>query len=236
MEKNAWVILQIEENHLEDMGIPRGSSESKKVLDLVDAYLSKKIGIDLCLKEVKKVIGRVELNWILDVESELSGRPIRPSGQVSFSRYGRAFKQPWNYREDNRLLAAIWLYGLEDWNMIEKHVGSRNKAQCKQRWERGLDPRIRKEPWTKEEEKELTRLVNEYGNKWRIIAIELKHRTDVQCKRHWEHMLKAKPVEIEPPKPQEKNDPFSVLLSRFDNNLDFEKEIFALFDVWNDSY
>ena len=57
--------------------------------------------------------------------------------------------RPWCTTEDMRLLAGINKYGLKSWGSVAQFVGnSRTKAQCAQRWARGIDPRIAKEHWT----------------------------------------------------------------------------------------
>lgn len=39
--------------------------------------------------------------------------------------------------------------------------------------------------WTKTEDNMLKTLVEQYGEKWDLIAAELKDRSDIQCQQRW---------------------------------------------------
>lgn len=96
----------------------------------------------------------------------------------------------WTAYEDQRLLAAIHRFGTDNWLQVAAFVGNgRTRAQCSQRWVRGLDPRISKDRWTKEDEELLLRLVEQYGQKsWTRVASEMGNRSDVQCRYHYNQM------------------------------------------------
>jgi hypothetical protein len=104
--------------------------------------------------------------------------------------------QPWTTQEDTRLLAAIHKFGLELWPSVAQFVGNgRTRSQCSQRWIRGLDPRISKDQWTREDEDRLCRLVEQYGQKsWMRIASDLGNRADVQCRYHFMQMQRGAQV------------------------------------------
>ena len=98
--------------------------------------------------------------------------------------------RPWSEYEDMRLIAGILRYGLESWGTIANFVGnSRTKAQCCQRWTRGLDPRISKVSWTKEEDEKLMCMISKWGSKkWTKIASEMGNRSDVQCRYRFKQL------------------------------------------------
>lgn len=106
----------------------------------------------------------------------------------------------WSNIEDNRLLAGILRNGLENWSTIAAFVGnSRTRAQCTQRWSRGLNPKISKETWTPDEEAKLLAYVRQFGNKsWTKISKLLGTRSDAQCRYHYLQMSKTMPT---PPMP-----------------------------------
>jgi hypothetical protein len=118
-----------------------------------------------------------------------------PSGIAS----PRKTSRPWTEYEDQRLLCAIHKYGLENWGAVANFVGNlRSRAQCSQRWFRGLDPRISRVLWTQEEEEKLDDLVRRHGcHGWMKIATELGSRSDSQCRYHYHHMVRARKPEGE---------------------------------------
>jgi hypothetical protein len=100
---------------------------------------------------------------------------------------------PWSLIEDSRLLAAIHRFGPDRWGVIAEFVGnSRTRSQCSQRWQRGLDPRISKTHWSKQEEDELLRLVALYGERsWIRVSNALGNRSDVQCRYRFRQIQRA---------------------------------------------
>lgn len=98
----------------------------------------------------------------------------------------------WTTYEDEKLLAAIHRFGVDNWSSIARFVGnSRTRSQCSQRWFRGLDPRLSKNQWTREEESMLIQLVSTYGDRsWTRVASKLGNRSDVQCRYHYKQIHK----------------------------------------------
>jgi hypothetical protein len=96
----------------------------------------------------------------------------------------------WTNAEDLRLLGGIARFGLDNWQAVAHYLGSgRNRAQCSQRWSRGLNPRICNRPWSPEEEHKLCDLVKQFGEKsWAKVAAILGNRSDVQCRYHYRQM------------------------------------------------
>ena len=96
----------------------------------------------------------------------------------------------WAEYEDRRLLAGIHRYGTENWSAVAAFVGNgRTRSQCKQRWSRGLNPSIRKDKWTPEEEARLLALINSNKYKsWSAISAHMGNRSDVQCRYHYKQM------------------------------------------------
>ena len=43
-------------------------------------------------------------------------------------------------------------FGAKDWTIISEHFSMRGGKQCRERWHNHLNPDIRKERWTEEED------------------------------------------------------------------------------------
>ena len=69
-----------------------------------------------------------------------------------------AVRRPWTAEEDIKLCEAITLHGSRQWKQICAHVPSRDHIQCLQRWQKVLDPSLRKGFWSSEEDALLVRL------------------------------------------------------------------------------
>jgi hypothetical protein len=64
-------------------------------------------------------------------------------------------------------------YGTKSWSTIADNLGKehgidgRSGKQCRERWHNHLDPHIKKDPWSEEEELIMTQAHATLGNKWR---------------------------------------------------------------------
>ena len=104
----------------------------------------------------------------------------------------RKKSRTWTTYEDDRLIAGIYRYGIDNWTSISRFVGNgRTRSQCSQRWQRGLDPHLSKDQWSVQEEAFLLQLVAYYGEKsWTQIASKMGNRSDVQCRYRYKQMQK----------------------------------------------
>ncbi|EAY03553.1 Myb-like DNA-binding domain containing protein [Trichomonas vaginalis G3] len=104
----------------------------------------------------------------------------------------------WSPLEDQRLIAAISIYGIENWKQITNFVGnSRTRSQCSQKWNRSLNPLINKNQWTQQEDQALLRATTLYGDhSWARVAEEVEGRTDVQCRYRYNLISKKYPHDL----------------------------------------
>ena len=92
----------------------------------------------------------------------------------------------WTAAEDELLRELVGDSRMPDWTRVAKGleqqqsrlVQSKNAKQCRERWHNRLNPAIRADPWTKQEETRFFELHREFGPKWSDIAARLRGRTD----------------------------------------------------------
>jgi hypothetical protein len=170
---------------------PFTSQQTSQIREVLTRYLSRRITYHGCLILLLAVLGTAQPIEKLEGILRTPDMPI-PAFATRHGRDSRAKSRPWSSYEDQRLLAGIHRYGFDDWQVVAMFVGNgRTKAQCSQRWFRGLDPKICKEQWTPEQDSRLIALVAALGEKnWTRIALEIGNRCDVQCRYRYKQLQK----------------------------------------------
>ncbi|KAJ1653160.1 hypothetical protein IWQ61_006664, partial [Dispira simplex] len=97
----------------------------------------------------------------------------------------------WTKSEDEALKEAVKVYGAhaDNWPLIAKAVPGRGNKSCRKRWFHTLDPDLRRGPWTPEEDIQLRRAVEQYGQQWSQVARTIPGRRDDQCAKRWREAL-----------------------------------------------
>lgn len=101
-------------------------------------------------------------------------------------------KGPWSKEEDKLVLSLVQRNGAQKWTNIAHYLPGRIGKQCRERWHNHLNPRIKKNDWSLEEELILYIQNRMHENKWAIIAQDLEGRTDNTIKNHWNSSMKKK--------------------------------------------
>jgi len=78
------------------------------------------------------------------------------------------------------------------WVKIAKKMPGRTSKQCRERWRNKLNPQIRRDLWTIEEDRTLLKAHKELGNRWVKLACLLPGRTENSIKTRFKSILRAK--------------------------------------------
>ena len=116
---------------------------------------------------------------------------LNPTEALIPKKRDRGERIVWTPEEDEYLRAAVQLYGdkTEKWAKIAACVPGRTNKNCRKRWFHSLDPKLKKGPWTEEEDHLLKTGVQMFKGQWSKIAERIPGRTDDQCAKRWREGL-----------------------------------------------
>jgi hypothetical protein len=159
--------------------------------NVIGKFLTGAFPYDVASRLVSELAGVCQPLDRMKAILETRDDPIPTAKELLEPRSGLRHKtRAWSAYEDRRLLCGMYKHGIENWTAIAKFVGNgRTRGQCSQRWYRGLDPTISKQPWSTEEKDRLLNLVDQFGDRsWTAIASRMGNRSDVQCRYKYKHL------------------------------------------------
>ncbi len=100
-------------------------------------------------------------------------------------------KGHWRQEEDDLIISLVKKYG-KNWAQISNSMHTRNGKQIRDRFLNYLDPNIKKDGFTSEEDKKIILLYKDFGPKWSFISQNLEGRTSDIIKNRFHSYLKRK--------------------------------------------
>lgn len=119
-------------------------------------------------------------------------------------------KHLFSYKEDQKLIRLVHTAGEKiDWKTVSIEMNGRTARQCRERYKNYLDPSLKKEEWTSEEDSKLIRTFLVYGNTWRLFSPYLPGRSTNSIRNRALYLMKS--VNLKSPKfPIDNNDSAST--------------------------
>ena len=79
-------------------------------------------------------------------------------------------KSKFTPEEDKKLLSLVQNATDVDWSFIASQLPNRNPRQCRERWQNYLNPDLKAQIWTEEEDRLILERYNEMGPHWNAIG------------------------------------------------------------------
>ncbi|KAF2639514.1 hypothetical protein P280DRAFT_39259 [Massarina eburnea CBS 473.64] len=102
-------------------------------------------------------------------------------------------QRKWTVTEDHKLREEVETQMIEgevkDWCRIATKLPGRTNKDCRKRWYNSVTGGLRKGQWAKSEDIQLARGVQQYGQRWTLVANVVGSRSADQCAKRWQQSL-----------------------------------------------
>ncbi|CAO2653720.1 Nn.00g031310.m01.CDS01 [Neocucurbitaria sp. VM-36] len=104
-------------------------------------------------------------------------------------------RQPrkWTLEEDEKLReeveAQLMSGDVKDWCRIAAKLPGRTNKDCRKRWHNSVAGGLKKGQWSKSEDQLLSKGVEQYGQRWTLVANCVTSRSADQCAKRWQQSL-----------------------------------------------
>jgi hypothetical protein len=113
----------------------------------------------------------------------------------------KSCKVRWGAEEDRLLVQSIETHGTLNWTLVADNIPGRTGKQCRERWVNQLNPQLKFEVWTPEEDSCLMSLVALHGRHWSLITKFLAGRSVNSTKNRFTFLIKHGSGSRPPPDP-----------------------------------
>ncbi|KAG6868553.1 hypothetical protein C0993_001249 [Termitomyces sp. T159_Od127] len=110
-------------------------------------------------------------------------------------------KSAWTAAEDDLLISLYNIHGSK-WSTIARDIPGRTDDACSKRYREALDPALKKDEWTPEEDARLMELYEKIGGKWGQVGQELQ-RSGLGCRNRHRLLSKRRTRTFYDPVPNE---------------------------------
>ncbi|KAL7544539.1 hypothetical protein ACHAWF_007917, partial [Thalassiosira exigua] len=116
--------------------------------------------------------------------------PTPSLGHPAHDAESKSASRPWTKAEDDVVTRNVLAdpSGLfTKWSSVAGHLPGRTGKQIRERWNNYLDPSIRREPFTRDDDLLLWKGHKEFGNRWVYISWKIFNaaRSENQVKNRW---------------------------------------------------